>query len=131
MPCFYNTAIAFNVLPVIINGMKKSKKSVKYIKIKDDTVKIPDKKGNGVLKLVISADSKGKIKRYSFSYINYHLCAADNGRVLGYDNCHGYHHRHYMGKEELFKFISYENIQERFEKEWRALHEKVTKDKKH
>ena len=35
-----------------------------------------------------------------------------------------------MGKEEDIHFTSYEEIAERFEKEWRALHEKVKKQNK-
>jgi hypothetical protein len=51
----------------------------------------------------------------------------DNCRVIGYDNCHGYHHRHYMGKEENIEFTSYEDIQNQFEIAWRELHEKAKK----
>lgn len=109
--------------------MKKQIKS--YIKAKDDTVKLPERQGNGVLKYSVSLDFKGSIARYSFAYINFHICSKDNGRVLGYDNCHGYHHKHYMGKEELVDFISFEDIQNRFENEWEMLHEKVKKQKRH
>lgn len=77
----------------------------------------------------MSIDKKGKLVRYSFAYINFHLCVTDNGRVLGYDNCHGYHHKHYMGKEEEIKFFNLEDIQDRFEAEWEALHEKLKKQK--
>lgn len=47
--------------------------------------------------------------------------------MIAYDNNHGYHHRHFMGKEELIEFESFEAISERFDKEWRLLHEKVKK----
>ena len=36
------------------------------------------------------------------------LWALDNGRVLGYDNNHGHHHRHFMGQVEAVEFESYE-----------------------
>jgi hypothetical protein len=39
----------------------------------------------------------------------------DNGRVLGYDNDHGYHHRHYLGIEEKVDFNSFEDVKKRFE----------------
>lgn len=107
--------------------MPSNKKSLKLTKLIDETQYIPERAGNGVLKIQVSADEKGKVVRYSMSYINYRLCHIDNGRVLGYDNSHGYHHRHYMGKEEPIEFSSYEAVSEQFEKEWRALHEKAKK----
>ena len=51
--------------------------------------------------------------------IDTHNAAADNGRVLGYDNSHGYHHRHFLGKVEPVEFESYESIENRFEAEVR------------
>lgn len=106
--------------------MKKNKKnSSKYIKAVDEAIKIADKHGNGILRISVNVDKGGKVKRYSLAYINYHLCSVDNGRVLGYDNRHGYHHRHYMGKEEPIEFQNYEAIADRFEKEWRKLHEQA------
>lgn len=107
--------------------MDKRKKSEKLIKAVDDTITLPIKQGNGILKYSVSADSNGKIVRYSLAYINFNICTFDNGRVVGFDNCHGYHHRHYMGKELSIDFISFEDIADRFEVEWRALHEKVKK----
>lgn len=109
--------------------MVKSKPE-KFIKIIDDTLKMSDSDGNGTLKLSASVDNKGKLKRYSLVYINPRLCSSDNGRVLGYDNCHGYHHRHYMGQEEAIEFKSFEAIAEQFDKEWRALHEKAKHDRR-
>ena len=77
--------------------------------------------------MVVKVDEQAEVQRYSMAYINHRICSVDNGRVLGYDNSHGYHHRHYMGQEEPIKFQSYSAIAERFEKEWRALHEKAKK----
>ena len=110
--------------------MDKRKKPKKYTKVIDETVTLPVKQGNGILRYLVSTDSKGKIARYSLAYINPMLCTLDNGRVLGFDNCHGYHHCHYMGKEKDIQFDSYEEIAERFEKEWRVLHEKAKKQDK-
>lgn len=42
----------------------------------------------------------------------------DNGRVLGFDNAHGYHHRHYLGVVDAAEFVSYAAILERFQQEW-------------
>ncbi len=107
--------------------MNKPKKRRQFTQIIDDTINIPEKAGNGVLKLLVSVDEKGNLARYSLTYINHRLCNVDNGRVLGYDNSQGHHHRHYMGKEESVDFKSYEAIAERFDNEWRALHEKAKK----
>jgi hypothetical protein len=104
-----------------------NQKRRKFTKILDDTINMPKKSGNGILKLLVSVDENGNLARYSLTYINPHLCNIDNGRVLGYDNCHGYHHRHYMGKEELVDFKNYETIAKKFDSEWRSLHEKAKK----
>ncbi len=46
------------------------------------------------------------------------LYQGDNGRVLGYDNAHNYHHKHFFGNiSPVDDFVSYENIIERFETE--------------
>jgi hypothetical protein len=56
--------------------------------------------------------------RYSIAFINPVLYQGDNGRVLGYDNAHDYHHKHFFGAMSLIHdFTSYENIIERFEAE--------------
>jgi hypothetical protein len=66
--------------------------------------------------------------KYSLAYINPHVCSVDNGRVLGYDNEHGRHHRHYMGNFEEIDFPGYEALLDRFQQElkdlWRAEDEK-------
>ena len=41
-----------------------------------------------------------------------------NGRVLGYDNAHGYHHRHHMGSVEAYDYVSHDDTVERFQTEW-------------
>lgn len=65
-----------------------------------------------------------KVVKYSLAYINPRICAADNGRVLGYDNTHEYHHRHFMGEVSDIQFVSYEELVTRFERElyelWRV-----------
>ena len=110
--------------------MAQRKKRIKFNKVVDDTIKMPEKSGNGILRMQVSVDEFGKLSRYSLVYINPRLYSADNGRVLGYDNCHGYHHKHYMGKEEPVEFINYETIAEKFDQEWRVLHEKAKKHRR-
>jgi hypothetical protein len=36
------------------------------------------------------------------------IFSGDNGRVLGYDNAHGEHHRHYRGEVEAVDLPGYE-----------------------
>jgi hypothetical protein len=64
------------------------------------------------------------VTKYTLTYINPRVCAADNGRVLGYDNQHGYHHRHFMGEVKPFEFTSYQELVERFQREVEELWEK-------
>lgn len=104
---------------------KRKKEQLK--KIVDETVKLPNKQGNGILKFSASANNEGKVSKYSLAYINYNINRSDNGRVLGYDNNHGYHHRHFMGNVENVNFTTYEDIAKRFESEWREIHEKAQK----
>jgi hypothetical protein len=56
----------------------------------------------------------GQVTGYSLAYINLKLSSVDNGRVLGYDNSHGYHHRHFMGTVEPVEFTSYTELARRF-----------------
>lgn len=58
---------------------------------------------------------------YSLAYINLKQCSVDNGRVLGYDNSHDYHHRHFMGKVEAVDFSTYAAQAERFIREVHEL----------
>ncbi|MCA0188407.1 MAG: DUF6516 family protein [Proteobacteria bacterium] len=91
-------------------------------KIIDESHKISDKRGNGKLRREIWVDSiTGKVTRYNLAYINHRLYAGDNGRVVGYDNAHDGHHRHYFGVVEPVDFVSFEDIEERFAQDWIIL----------
>jgi hypothetical protein len=59
----------------------------------------------------------GKVTGYSLAYINLRRCSVDNGRVLGYDNSHDYHHRHFMGTVVPIVFTTYEALVRQFYKE--------------
>jgi hypothetical protein len=59
----------------------------------------------------------GKVTKYNLAYINHVVCRVDNGRVLGYDNSHEYHHRHCMGNVEAVEFEGYESLAARFREE--------------
>ncbi len=108
--------------------MKKSKS--KSQKALDEVIKISNKKGNGILKFSVDIDANGKLGRYSLTYVNINISNVDNGRILGYDNNHGYHHKHYMGKIEKVDFKSFEDIKNRFENEWRELHDSYQENEK-
>lgn len=91
-------------------------------KLYDDRHRISRKRGNGLLRREVWVDNNGSISRYNLAYINHAIFGGDNGRVLGYDNRHGFHHRHFMGMTEPFEFESYEDVENRFEREWLELH---------
>ena len=64
---------------------------------------------------------RGAVVKYNLAFINHGLYARDNGRVLGYDNAHGIHERHWMGTRETFAFNSYAATVARFSSEVAAL----------
>ena len=99
-------------------------KSQKEILLEQERFEIKPKSGGGVLSYEVwGFAEKGKdvVTRYNLAYINHAIYRGDNGRVLGFDNAHEYHHRHYMGKVEAVEFISYEAILEQFQQEWMKI----------
>jgi hypothetical protein len=66
----------------------------------------------------------GQVTKYNLAYINHLVCRADNGRVLGYDNSHDFHHRHFMGKVEAIEFKDFETLASRFRDEVQELWKK-------
>ncbi len=89
-------------------------------KIVDESFALSRKRGNGLLRREVWADRRGQVTRYNLAYINFAVFTGDNGRVLGYDNAHGVHHRHWMGRVENIDFVSFEDVEARFEREWLA-----------
>lgn len=99
--------------------MKRPKKQEIYAPA---DVKIPSRLGGGVLKERVIRDLPSKkVASYALAYINPLIFSGDNGRVLGYDNSHDYSHRHYMGTIVADSFTSYEELYERFEREWQEI----------
>ena len=94
------------------------------IKVSDDSWTLSSKNGNGVLRREVWVDKQGKVVRYNLAYINFSVFQDDNGRVVGYDNAHGFHHRHFMGVVEPVKFKNFEDIEERFQADWIACRRK-------
>ena len=62
-----------------------------------------------------------KVVAYSLAYINLRRCSVDNGRVLGFDSSHSFHHRHFMGAVEAIEFTTYAALVERFIREVHEL----------
>jgi hypothetical protein len=89
------------------------------IKIIDRSFAVSRKRGNGTVRYEVWQDN-GVITRYNLAYINHLIYSGDNGRVLGYDTCHG-HHRHFLGTVEPVDTKNFEEIEQRFEQEWTAI----------
>ena len=90
-------------------------------KISDVSSRLSSKHGNGTLRREVWVDRRGKVVRYNLAYINHDIFQGDNGRVVGYDNAHGFHHRHFKGRVEAIEFTSFEDIEARFEADWLAF----------
>ncbi len=93
-------------------------------KLIDEQHVISSKKGNGILHREVWVDDSGNVTRYNLAYINHNLFSDDNGRIIGFDNAHGYHHRHDYGKVEAVTFTSFAETEWLFEQAWLALRSK-------
>lgn len=91
------------------------------MKTTDEEADISCRLGTGKLREEVWQDPSGKVVRYNLAFINHLMYRGDNGRVLGYDVAHGYHHRHFMGSVEEIHFLGYEKLSERFFREVAAL----------
>ena len=90
-------------------------------KIVDETNYIPLKRGTGILRREVWIDANNVITRYNLAYIKVAMFSGDNGRVVGYDNAHGFHHRHYFGEVEPVNFVSFDDIESKFQEDWLKL----------
>lgn len=90
-------------------------------KVIDEVYRIASKRGNGLLRREVWVDAQGRVTRYNLAYINHALHSGDHGRVIGYDNQHGYHHRHAFGVVSPVEFTCFEDIEARFEADWLNL----------
>lgn len=89
--------------------------------LEQERFELKPKSGAGTLSYEVwGFKDRGKtiVTRYNLAYINHAIFRGDHGRVLGFDNAHGYHHRHFMGNVEAVEFESYEATLERFQREW-------------
>ena len=95
-------------------------------KVVDDTDAIRSKTGSvGLLKEEVWVGETNQVVKYSLAYIHHAVCSEDNGRVLGYDNAHGHHERHWMGTVERVPFTTYEDCVRSFLDEVRKLREQT------
>lgn len=86
-------------------------------------------KGGGIVRIELWQDSTtAAIVKYSFAYINDAICGTDDGRVVGFDNSHGYaghasaRHTHWMGAvRENVGLIEPLEILQRFDRALKCL----------
>ena len=100
----------------------RRKKQTKFKKVVSEQFPISPKRGGGIIKIEAWENEQGKVVKYSLAYINHMIFSGDNGRVLGYDNAHNFHHKHYFGElSEVDDFTGYQDLVERFEREIREF----------
>ncbi len=98
-----------------MGGRRRDK--TKFRKVVSEQFPINPKRGGGIIKIEAWENQRGKVVKYSLAYINNMIFSGDNGRVLGYDNAHNFHHKHYFGEiSEVDDFTSYQDLVERFER---------------
>jgi hypothetical protein len=101
-------------------------KRVGIRKAVDDIDQVRCKSGSyGIIREEVYVDDAAAVVNYNLVFVHLGLCQQDNGRVLGYDNAHGHHERHWMGSVQPAGFISYERTLRRFLDEGEALKEKA------
>ena len=92
-------------------------------KVVDETTEVRCAHGRGVIREEVWQSEGGEVVRYNLAFICHQLCTVDHGRVLGYDNQHGYHHRHFKGQVEAFVYAGYDVLLGRFLDEVAVLRE--------
>jgi len=96
--------------------MAKAKKK-HYRKVVDEQYIVPYEKGGGIIKFE-AWEYESQIVKYNMVYINKSVYPNDNGRVMGYDNSHDFHHKHSFGHiTELDDFVNYQDLVQRFKNE--------------
>ena len=83
----------------------------------DDVTRFRCAGGTGIFREEVWVNANNEVVRYNLAFLLPHLFTRDNGRVLGYDNAHGIHERHYQGSVEEVPFEDYPSTAERFYKE--------------
>ncbi|NEW61386.1 transcriptional regulator [Sulfurovum sp. bin170] len=89
-------------------------KKKQYSKVIDEKFIVPSRNGGGMIKFE-AWEYRDEIIKYNMVYINRDIFPNDNGRVMGYDNSHNFHHKHYFGEiYELDDFVNYQELVQRF-----------------
>ena len=73
--------------------------------------------GFGILREEVWVNEREEVVRYNLAFLLPHRFRRDHGRVLGFDNAHGVHERHWMGEVETVEtahFKGYAAIARRF-----------------
>src|SRR5664279_4704571 len=74
-----------------------------------------------ILREEVWVNEKDEAVQYNLALLLPHLFRADKGRVLGYDNAHGTHERHFMGEVKPAPFRGYPATARRFYRETEAI----------
>ena len=90
----------------------------------DDVTFVACASGPGIIRTEAWEDEADEVVRYNLTFINHFLYPGDNGRVLGYDNAHGMHHRHFCGKVETVSVASFDEVEALFHAEVKKLRRK-------
>jgi hypothetical protein len=94
-------------------------------KVVDEVTPVRCAAGRGLIREEVWQDEDGEIARYNLAFINHFMMPTDNGRVLGYDNGYGHHHRHFKGVVEAFEYVDYPGLREWFIGEVRELRKEL------
>ncbi|MDR3746097.1 MAG: hypothetical protein P4K80_08210 [Acidobacteriaceae bacterium] len=73
--------------------------------------------GIGTLREEVWVNEKDEVVRYNLALVLAHRSKVDKGRVLGYDNAHGIHERHFMGEVTVFPYRGFPATAKRFYRE--------------
>lgn len=107
-----NTVWTSNDHSAYNEGVSKKAKPDEVV-CRENVVRLKGKRKGGYLKETVRM-LKGEVVGYALAYINPRLCGVDNGRVLGYDNAHDYHHRHLMGEVSMVEFTGFDELVSKF-----------------
>jgi hypothetical protein len=77
--------------------------------------------GDGIFREEVWVNAKNEVVKYNLAFLLPHIFRKDNGRVLGYDNAHGIHERHYRGSAKEVPFRDYLTTLTRFIEEVRNI----------
>jgi hypothetical protein len=77
--------------------------------------------GSGILREEVWMNERVEGVRYNLAFLLPHLFSRDNGRVLGFDNAHGRHERHFLGKVEIVEYAGFPTTSRLFYRQVEAI----------